>query len=105
MSIINASVAGNTIRLTIHGSSPLAGVGNAALAGFSRELPGGADLTESFNAMTAVCTHEGCTVSGYENQTFVCPCHGSGYNTNGSAVRGRPRRRCGSSRAGSTATC
>ena len=38
--------------------------------------------------MTAICTHEGCTVSGYENQTFVCPCHGSRYNTNGSVVQG-----------------
>jgi cytochrome b6-f complex iron-sulfur subunit len=85
---INATAAGGAVRLTID-SSPLAAVGGAALvqASAARYLVVRISQ-ESFNAMTAVCTHEGCTVSGYEDQTFVCPCHGSRYNTNGGVVRG-----------------
>ena len=105
MPTINASVTGSTIRLTIDVSSPLTAVGSAALvqAAASRYLVVRISQ-ESFNAMTAVCTHEGCTVSNYENQTFVCPCHGSRYNTNGSVVGGPAPWRCGSSQPGWTAT-
>jgi cytochrome b6-f complex iron-sulfur subunit len=89
LATINATVTGTTIRLTIDASSPLSAVGSAALV----QASAGPYLVvrisqESFNAMTAVCTHEGCTVNGYENQTFVCPCHGSRYNTNGGVVQG-----------------
>ncbi len=43
----------------------------------------------SFVALTSICTHESCTVgySAIQNQ-FVCPCHGSVYNINGSVVQG-----------------
>jgi Rieske Fe-S protein len=42
----------------------------------------------AFTALTAICTHEGCTVSGFENQTYVCPCHGSRYSTSGTVISG-----------------
>jgi cytochrome b6-f complex iron-sulfur subunit len=89
LSTINATATGSGIRLIIDASSPLAAPGGAALVQAS-----GANYLvvrisqESFNAMTAICTHQGCTVNGYENQTFVCPCHGSRYNTNGGVVQG-----------------
>ncbi len=38
--------------------------------------------------MTAVCTHEGCAVSGFANSVYVCPCHGSEFNTSGAVVQG-----------------
>jgi Rieske Fe-S protein len=41
-----------------------------------------------FAAMTAVCTHEGCTVSNFQDQRLVCPCHGSMYNLDGAVVQG-----------------
>jgi cytochrome b6-f complex iron-sulfur subunit len=89
LSTINAAVTGNTIRLTIDASSPLAGVGSAAqVQAMAATYLVVRISQESFNAMTAICTHEGCTVNGYESQTFVCPCHGSRYNTNGGVVRG-----------------
>ena len=89
MSTINASVTGSTIRLTIDSSSPVAAVGSAALVQASDGSYLVARISqESFNVISAICTHFGCTVSGYENQTFVCPCHGSRYNTNGSVVQG-----------------
>jgi Rieske Fe-S protein len=41
-----------------------------------------------FVAMTAVCTHEGCTVSNFQDERLVCPCHGSTYNMQGAVVVG-----------------
>lgn len=40
-------------------------------------------------ALNAVCTHLGCVVpwNGSENK-FICPCHGSQYDTTGKVVRG-----------------
>ncbi len=39
--------------------------------------------------LNAVCTHLGCVVpwNGSENK-FICPCHGSQYNSEGKMVRG-----------------
>jgi len=39
--------------------------------------------------INAVCTHLGCVVpwNASENK-FICPCHGSQYDTNGKVVRG-----------------
>jgi Rieske Fe-S protein len=43
----------------------------------------------SFAAFTAVCTHQGCTVSTVSDGTINCPCHGSKFSiTNGSVVGG-----------------
>jgi Rieske Fe-S protein len=42
----------------------------------------------SFAAMTAVCTHEGCTVTNFQDQHLVCPCHGSTYDLQGAVVVG-----------------
>ena len=39
-------------------------------------------------AMTAICTHQGCTVNGWNGSVFPCPCHGSQYNLNGAVVQG-----------------
>lgn len=38
-------------------------------------------------AMSAVCTHLGCTVRS-EGEGFVCPCHGSRYDHEGHVVSG-----------------
>lgn len=43
----------------------------------------------SFEAFTAVCTHQGCTVSSVSGGTINCPCHGSKFSiANGSVVTG-----------------
>jgi Rieske Fe-S protein len=75
--------------LNIDSGSALASVGNAALV----QTSSGNFLVarvaqDTFNAMTAICTHEACTVSRFQSGTFQCPCHGSEYNTSGSATKG-----------------
>jgi len=52
---------------------------------------------ESFEALSAVCTHQGCTIAPSAGG-FRCPCHGSTYdasgrNTGGPAPRPLPRFR------------
>ena len=43
----------------------------------------------SFEAFTAVCTHQGCTVSSVSGGAVNCPCHGSKFSiANGSVVTG-----------------
>jgi thiosulfate dehydrogenase [quinone] large subunit len=45
----------------------------------------------SFLAYTAVCTHEGCTVS-YDGRQFSCPCHGATFDATTGDVTGGPAR-------------
>ena len=84
-----ASVVGGAIVLTIDAASPLSALGSAALV----ETSSGRFLVahtavDTFVAVTAICTHEGCTITGFSNQAYVCPCHGSRFNTNGGVVSG-----------------
>lgn len=40
-------------------------------------------------ALNAICTHLGCIVPwSAVNKKFICPCHGSQYDSNGAVVRG-----------------
>ena len=78
-----------------------AGGGGAKLAA-TADVPvgGGVILTDAqlvitqpkagtFKAFSAICTHQGCTVSSVENGTINCPCHGSEFAiTDGSVVAG-----------------
>lgn len=86
---INASVVNGTITLTIDASSPLAAVGSAALVQASNNsLLIARTAQDTFTALTAICTHQACTITGYNNQIYSCPCHGSQFNTGGRVVRG-----------------
>ena len=48
----------------------------------------GPAMADSAATVTAVCTHEGCTVTEFQNQIYVCPCHGSQYDTSGRIRKG-----------------
>jgi cytochrome b6-f complex iron-sulfur subunit len=86
---INATVVAGSVALTIDSTSPLAAVGSAALIQTSSgDLLVAHTGQDSFVALSANCTHQACIVSGYANQTFVCPCHGSQFSTNGRVLSG-----------------
>jgi cytochrome b6-f complex iron-sulfur subunit len=89
--VASSTIVNGAIVVNVDASSPLAAVGSAALV--QSTLPPGTLLVsrtaqDSFTALTAICTHEQCVVTGFENQRYVCPCHGSQYSTSGQVVNG-----------------
>src|SRR5436190_3276786 len=89
LTTVNGSLNGNAVAVQIDASSPLAAVGGAAMVRSS----GGAFLVartgqESFSALTTICTHETCTITGFDSTNYVCPCHGSRFSTTGRVING-----------------
>jgi len=86
---VGGTTSGNTVTVNIDAASPLNSVGGAALvqSGNSSFLAVRV-AQDTINVFTAVCTHEQCIVTGFSSATFVCPCHGSQYNTSGAVVQG-----------------
>jgi thiosulfate dehydrogenase [quinone] large subunit len=90
---LNATVVNGAATLTIAGTS-LASTNGAALV----STPNLGQLLvvrtgdTSFSVLTATCTHEACTITGFDNGVFQCPCHGSRYSTSGSVIRGPATR-------------
>jgi cytochrome b6-f complex iron-sulfur subunit len=88
---ISGTASGNAVTVVISSGSPLAAVGGAALVQSSR----GSFLVtrtgqDSFLALSATCTHEACTITGFSStsQRYVCPCHGSTFDTSGRVLNG-----------------
>src|SRR5262245_66376211 len=82
LSVVNGNVSGNAVVVQIDSASPLATVGGAVMVRSS----GGSFLLsrtaqETFAALTSQCTHEACTITGFDNTSYVCPCHGSKFTT------------------------
>jgi cytochrome b6-f complex iron-sulfur subunit len=93
LATINASASGGTVTVSNVSGTALASVGSAALvqAG-SNSILVTRTGQDAFNAFTAICTHEQCVVTGFQSGAFVCPCHGSQYNTSGAVVQGPATR-------------
>jgi Rieske Fe-S protein len=89
LTTVQGSVSNRTVLVNVDASSPLATVGGAALitssAGQFLVARTGQD---TFAAVTAVCTHQGCIISGYQNSVYTCTCHGSQFGTSGNVLRG-----------------
>ena len=86
---VSGTLVNRDLSIAIDASSPLAAVGGAATVTASTGTYLVARTAQSaFTALTAVCTHEGCPVSGFANSLYVCPCHGSEFNTSGGVVQG-----------------
>ncbi|MGH9143475.1 MAG: ubiquinol-cytochrome c reductase iron-sulfur subunit [Vicinamibacterales bacterium] len=86
---VNGTRVTGGITLTIDASSPLSAVGSAALVqtAIGPFLVAHTGQT-AFVALNAICTHQTCTISGFSNQTYVCPCHGSTFDTSGHVTGG-----------------
>ena len=46
------------------------------------------NAADGFAAVSAVCTHLGCTIRHVESEGFVCPCHGSRFDLHGQVIEG-----------------
>ncbi len=85
---VSGTLSGSTITVTLAGTA-LATTGTLALVRTS-----GGDVlvartgADTFVALSAGCTHQACEITGYSGQTFVCPCHGSRFDTSGRVVNG-----------------
>jgi cytochrome b6-f complex iron-sulfur subunit len=108
--VITGTVAGRTVSVSVTGS--LANPAGAALVQAPLSPPNNVflvfrDSTTSFTVLTAVCTHEGCTVDSFNGLLYTCPCHGSKYTTAGSVANGpanNPLRTFASTLTGTTLT-
>jgi cytochrome b6-f complex iron-sulfur subunit len=107
--VINGTVAGRTVSVSVSGS--LANPASAALVQANGVTPNVflvfRDSTASFTVLTAICTHEGCTVDSFNGQLYTCPCHGSKYTTAGGVANGpanSPLRVFSSTLTGTTLT-
>jgi cytochrome b6-f complex iron-sulfur subunit len=91
LATINGSVSGRTVSVSVAGA--LATPNSAALVSSSLGsfLVFRNSLT-SVTVLTAVCTHEQCTVTLFNGQLYVCPCHGSKYTTAGAVANGPANR-------------
>jgi len=86
---VNGTRVTGGITLNVDANSPLSAVGNAALVHTSVGDFLVAHTTQiSFVALGAICTHQTCTITGFSNQNYVCPCHGSTFDVNGRVLGG-----------------
>ena len=85
---LTGTVSNRTISVTVGSGSPLATVGGSALVqSTSGNFLVARTSQDAFSALTAVCTHEGCTITNVSGATFICPCHGSQFSTSGAVVK------------------
>ena len=88
LGVLRGRFAGSRVQVDVAGSA-LADVGGAVLV----ESTAGVFLISrtsatTFSTIDAVCTHEGCTITDADGDTYVCPCHGSRYNRSGQVLAG-----------------
>jgi Rieske Fe-S protein len=93
LATVNGNAASGAVTVAIDQASPLAAVGSAALvrSGSGMFLVA-RTAQDTFTAVTSTCTHEVCTITGFEGQNYVCPCHGSRFDTSGGVVAGPATR-------------
>jgi len=93
LSTTTGTLNGSIVTVNIDAGSPLNTVGNAALVNTARgALLVARTAQNSFTALNATCTHETCTITGFQSGTYVCPCHLSEFSTAGAVVRGPANR-------------
>jgi cytochrome b6-f complex iron-sulfur subunit len=85
-------VSGRTVTVTVDAASPLAATGSSALVRSSLgDFLVARTAADAFSALTSVCTHEGCAITQYSGQAFVCPCHGAQFDSSGRVLAGPAR--------------
>jgi Rieske Fe-S protein len=86
---LNGSSGAGGVTVTIDAAGPLGSAGGAALVQASvGNFLVSRSAGDTFVALTATCTHQQCTVTGFQSSQYVCPCHGSQFSTTGAVVMG-----------------
>ncbi len=86
---VSGTPSNGTIVVTIDSSSPLAATGGAALVRSSiGDVLVARTGSSTFTALSSVCTHQACEITGWAGSAFVCPCHGSSFDTSGRVING-----------------
>jgi nitrite reductase/ring-hydroxylating ferredoxin subunit len=81
---INGTASGGTIQVAIDAASPLAAAGSVAfVSSAAGNVLVARGASDAFTAVTAICTHESCLITGFSGQSYVCPCHGSQFDSAG----------------------
>ena len=82
--------SGNKVTVDISSGSPLAQNGFAFV-----QFSGGSLLVARtddgvYHAMTAICTHQACTINQFSSgsKEFICSCHGSRFSRTGAVTNG-----------------
>ncbi|MDG2990889.1 cytochrome b6-f complex iron-sulfur subunit [Candidatus Synechococcus calcipolaris G9] len=89
--VIAKDALGNAINVTDYLSKHLAGDRSLAqgIKGDPTYIVIEEDHTIANYGLNAVCTHLGCVVPwNVSENKFICPCHGSQYDSTGKVVRG-----------------
>lgn len=76
------------VDVTVAGSALASEGGAAVIESIAGVFLLARTSANSFTAVDAVCTHEGCTVTNTDGDQYVCPCHGSRYTRSGQVVHG-----------------
>jgi Rieske Fe-S protein len=86
---VSGSLAGGTVVVNNVSGTALAATGSASLVQYSGSpLLVAHSAQDTFVAVTSICTHQQCTITGFKDQLYVCPCHGSQFHTNGQVAQG-----------------
>jgi cytochrome b6-f complex iron-sulfur subunit len=91
LGVVAGRFTGSRVEVTVAGSAA-ADIGGAVLVESTAGVFLLAQTSASvFSAVEAVCTHEGCTITGADGAAYVCPCHGSRYTRSGQVLAGPAR--------------
>jgi cytochrome b6-f complex iron-sulfur subunit len=85
---IPATVSNGAATVTVGGTALANNGGTALVQSSLGTMLVVRNDTTTVSAFTATCTHAQCTVTGFTEGVFQCPCHGSRYSTSGTVVRG-----------------
>ncbi len=91
--VLNGTLANGVVTVAIDASSPLGTLGGVAFvqAGTTGLLVARTGQS-SFTALNATCTHQACQITSYSGSSYICPCHGSQFSTNGQVLSGPATR-------------
>lgn len=81
------TINGNTMTLTV-GDNPTLNQSNGMVLVPQRSVLVVRVASGQYQALSSVCTHQGCTVSTFDGSRLTCPCHGSQFNASGTVAKG-----------------